>query len=94
MSVSNIFNLSPELFWDCDQKKVDYEKNFRFVVERVLERGNLDDLRLIKSYYGMMRMKEAAINAKFLTERTLHFCACIFEEPIQNFRCFGKSMFQ
>jgi hypothetical protein len=34
-----INNLSPELFWDVSRKEVDPERNERWLIERVLQRG-------------------------------------------------------
>lgn len=86
-------NLSPYLFWDCNQKTVDYKKNYAFVIERVLERGSLSDWQRIKTFYGLEKIKEAALNAKLLTERTLSFCSVVFNVPQNKFKCYGKSMF-
>ena len=36
-------NLSKTLFWDTDPTKIDYEKNARHIIERVLQRGDLSD---------------------------------------------------
>ncbi len=35
--------LSKTLFWDTDIKKIDYEKNARLLIERLLMRGLLND---------------------------------------------------
>ncbi len=35
--------LNKALFWDTDYQDIDYEKHARFVIERVVTRGNLKD---------------------------------------------------
>ena len=46
------------LFWDVDRDKLDAKKNEVFIVERILERGDLDDFRWAHGFYGKEKMKE------------------------------------
>lgn len=83
-----MIKLNPHLFWDCDYSKIDFEKNYGFVVERVLERGSLDDWFAIKKYYGMEKIKQAVLNARYLSQKALAFCSTIFDIPKEKFRCY------
>lgn len=40
------------LFWDIDQSKLDPDKYGSFVVRRILEKGDLDDLKWAVQFYG------------------------------------------
>ncbi len=33
------------IFWDVDFEKIDYDGRAAFVIERVFERGDVDDIR-------------------------------------------------
>ena len=44
---------SVNLFWDADSSQLDLQRNKRYVVQRVLERGSIDDLRPAFEIYGM-----------------------------------------
>jgi hypothetical protein len=83
-----MIKLNPLLFWDCDYTKIDFEKNYGFVVERVLERGSFDDWFAIKKYYGIEKIKQAALNARYLSRKVLAFCSTIFDTPQEEFRCY------
>jgi hypothetical protein len=50
-------SLSPELFWDVDRNSVDLEKNARWLLGRVLERGRWEDWLLIRNHYGRQRIR-------------------------------------
>jgi hypothetical protein len=39
------------LFWDVDPKKIDPEKHKRYIIERMLEFGNKDEIRWLFSFY-------------------------------------------
>ena len=45
-------DFSPNLFWDADPADLDFSKHMKYVVQRVLERGTLDDMRHMFSMYG------------------------------------------
>ncbi len=83
-----MIKLNPLLFWDCDYSKIDFEKNYAFVIVRVLERGSFDDWFAIKKYYGIEKMKEAVLNTRYLSRKVLSFCCAIFDLKQEDFRCF------
>lgn len=41
------------LFWDVDPSAIDLERDRRYVLSRVLERGRLADLRWLVGVYGL-----------------------------------------
>ncbi len=49
---SMIESLSPDLFWDVDPATIHAEKNARWLIERVLQRGKWEDWLVIKNYYS------------------------------------------
>ncbi|MBU0488402.1 MAG: NYN domain-containing protein [Bacteroidetes bacterium] len=80
--------LSKALFWDTEYDKIDFEKNARSVIERVISRGTLDDWFAIKKYYGDERLKQEIIEIRYLDKITLNFCSKYFQLPKTSFRCF------
>ncbi len=46
------------LFWDTDPKKIDAEKNARYVIERVLDFGNDDEVRWLFGHYRRALLRE------------------------------------
>ena len=40
------------IFWDVDSEKLDYEKKAGFIIERVFERGDVEDIRMCRRFYG------------------------------------------
>ncbi len=76
------------IFWDVDFENIDYDAKARFVIERVFDRGDVPDIRNCRRYYGDEKVKEVLLNAKFLSIPTLHLTSGIFNEPLENFRCY------
>lgn len=81
-------DFSEVLFWDVDKSTIDFIKNKKIIIERVLNQGTLNDWNLLKKIYGISAIKEASLQARYLDAKTLSFCVNIFDEPINNFRCY------
>ncbi|MCG2618128.1 hypothetical protein LZZ85_27745 [Terrimonas sp. NA20] len=45
------------LFWDTNLRAIDWERQFRSVIRRVLERGNQDEIDEITRFYGLKKVK-------------------------------------
>ncbi len=80
--------LSKTLFWDTDINKLDYDKHARHIIARVLMRGTLNDWFEIKKYYGKERIKNEALQIRYLDKLTLNFCSQYFGIPRNKFRCY------
>ena len=76
------------LFWDTDISKIDFLKHGKYVIERVLTRGSLDAWFIIKNNYGLEQIKQVALNARWLDEKTLAFCSTYFQIPQEQFKCY------
>ena len=75
------------LFWDVDKKKIDPEGHARFVIGRVLMRGNRQDWNSLKTFYGLERIEHESLQLRYLDKKTLAFVSCYFNRDIKEFRC-------
>ena len=82
--------LSKHIFWDIDLKSIDYNKHISLIIERVFIYGNLEDWKIIKQHYGVEKIKVEALKIRVLDKKTLSFLSLLFNEPIQNFRCYKQ----
>lgn len=83
--------LSKGIFWDTDPSSLDYDRHARFVIERVVTRGQLSDFRKILAYYGKPRMAKEAVQIRSLDKKSLHFLSSFLSIPIQQFRCYTQT---
>ena len=88
MSSKPIPILARRIFWDVDFDKLDYDGKASFVIERVFERGDVEDIRQCRRYYGDDKVKQALLEAKFLPEHRLHLASAVIHEPLEKFRCY------
>ena len=81
-----IFN--KRIFWDVVFEKINYDTKANFVIERVFERGDVEDIRNCRRYYGDDKVREALLNAKFLPETRMYLASAVIDRPITDFRCY------
>lgn len=80
-------SLSQRLFWDVDPETIDDRAHCRYVIQRVLERGSLDDIRATVAHYTMPFMIAEAQQIRSLDPVTLAFAACLGDVKEETFRC-------
>lgn len=81
-----IFN--KRIFWDVNFEQIDYDAKANFVIERVFERGDVDDIRQCRRYYGDEKVTSTLLNTKFLPEHRMHLASAVIGKPLNEFRCY------
>lgn len=79
-------DLSTNLFWDINPVELDFQKNARQIIERVITRGSLEDWYVIRDYYGVEKIKQEVIMIRSLDPVTLNFWSLMFDVPKEKFR--------
>lgn len=77
------------LFWDIDINTLDYDKHTRFIIERVLLKGDLPDWFELRKIYGIERIKKEVLQIRYFDKKTLSFLSLIFNIPKEKFRCYN-----
>lgn len=75
------FPFSQNLFWDTSIEKIDLKKNQRYIIERVLTRGFLEDFYILLQLYTTSELKEAILKSRELDAKTINFCSNYFNIP-------------
>ena len=83
MADKPIFN--KRIFWDVVFENIDYDAKANFVIERVFERGDVDDIRNCHRYYDQDEVREALLNAKFLPMATMYLSSAVIDWPMTDF---------
>lgn len=76
------------IFWDVDFMQIDYDAKANFVIVRVFERGDVEDIRQCRRYYGDEKVTQALLKAKFLPEHRIHLASAVINKPLEEFRCY------
>lgn len=81
------------LFWDIDEGKLDYEKKAEWVVRRVFERGDLDDIFLLVYYYGSEKVMSVLKTTSGLKKSDMLLAALMFQLQPKDFVCYNLNQF-
>lgn len=76
------------LFWDTDYAKLDWEKNASYIVDRVMQRGTVEDFKTILAHYGRKRLREIIKNLRYMDKRPMYFASVYFQIPLNEMRCY------
>lgn len=77
------------LFWDVDREKLDPKKYGEFIIQRILEKGDLDDLGWAKKIYGEKKMEKVFCqNQNKLDKKSVNFWQNYFN--LEKSKCIQK----
>ncbi len=65
--------INPALLWEYDLDTFNYEKSYKIVIERVLERGNLEEWREMAGIYSKEQILETIDWSSQLAKRDKEF---------------------
>ncbi|MBI5050695.1 MAG: hypothetical protein HZC11_07480 [Nitrospirae bacterium] len=62
------------LFWDVDREKLSPEKDWYFIIERILEFGDIDDVVWMELTFSRDKITETLKKSRILSNRTRSYC--------------------
>ena len=81
--------LSKHLFWDVNIDDIDIRKHQKFIIERIVKRGNLKDFRLLLKSFNNKVIIQNIIKIRSLDTKTLVFLSSFFDVDKNKFRCYN-----
>jgi len=63
--------LNRAYFWDVNIADLDVERNSAYIIRRVFELGDIDEIGLTHGWYGTVRCREALLTAEYLRESAI-----------------------
>ena len=79
------------IFWDVDFDKLDYTNKASFVIERVFERGDVEDIRQCRRFYGDEKIRVVLTKAKWLSLHTIYLACALFENELTDYQCYNTA---
>ncbi len=86
---NHINNLSEHLFWDIDVNQLKIKEYAKFIIERVINRGNYKDWLNLLNLYSSKEIKKHIVDIKTFDKRTLSFLSMYYNIDINKFRCYN-----
>lgn len=78
------------LLWEYDIDRFNWEEMRTLVVQRVIERGRMDDFYAILNIYGLSGVKDAIKQISYLNPRDLSFVCSVFNLKKENLKCYSN----
>lgn len=79
-----------QYFWDVPFEKLEIKKHAFLVIKRVLDRGNLSDIRWLIKTYGKDKIKKVVMETRDLSRPTGNFWADILGIDKNQVPCLQK----
>ncbi|HAF29403.1 MAG TPA: hypothetical protein DCG75_10190 [Bacteroidales bacterium] len=84
----HISDLSKHLFWDVDSTSIDFEKNKRLIIHRVMDYGLFIDWKILIKLYGIEEIAKIAIQIIDLDKRSASLISLLSGIPKDQFKCY------
>lgn len=82
--------LRKSLLWEYDLDQFNWIDMRILVVQRVIERGRMNDFHAILNLYGLSGVKEAIKQIAYLNPKDLSFVCSVFNLEKEDLRCYKK----
>lgn len=84
-----IQGFSDYIFWDVDKNTIDLVLNAPYVVQRVLEYGQIGDWKNLLNYYGLAEIVRISRGLRTLDPKALSFISTVSGTPLDQFRSYN-----
>ena len=83
----NIPVFSSKYFWDVNPFALDVQQHKAFIIERLLEYGDIDSLTWINKIYTKEDIQDVVMRSRRITPKTGNFFSLYFGIPKENILC-------
>jgi len=92
--MKNIPNLSSKTLWDVDIASLSFDESADWIIERVFDRGSLEEVISVINYYGKEEVQHTMQNiSTFLPNHSILLAKAIFGLSFNDFKCLEKRPF-
>lgn len=88
MNAGKEIKLNERILWDIDPKKLDMQLHKTWIIQRVLEYGEMGDWKAVYAYYGLNTIVDACKTMRTLDKRALSFICCLSNTKKEDYRCY------
>ena len=78
------------LFWDINPKKLDVNKCSRYVIERIMERGDIPHIKWMLRSFSNAWFRKTLCNSHQLSKKAATFWSLFLKVPQKDILCLSK----
>jgi len=79
------------LLWDVEVKSIDIERHRFFIIARIIDYGNCEDIKWMRQTYTDGQIKEVVCKRKGISKKSGHFWAAYYRIPEEEVKCLQES---
>lgn len=80
-----------KFFWEYGEIEIDLQKNWFFIIERLLEYGDLEAVKWAFEHFGQNKLIEVVKASRNLSKKTASMWQNYFNLPKEDIRCMSLS---
>ncbi len=77
-------------FWDTNIENLDLQKHQNYIIERLLEFGDFEQIDWINKSYNREIIKSVLMSSKRISPKTGNFFSLIYNFPKEEMQCMKK----
>ncbi|MCL2138028.1 MAG: hypothetical protein FWH41_00675 [Treponema sp.] len=81
---------SSQCFWDLDKTKLSLDNSKNYIINRVLCRGNMNDIKKLFNYYGWDTIKEEVVKIRYLNDKIFNWLSSLLKIKPEKFKCYNN----
>ena len=85
-----LLQLTKGLFWNSDVNILDYTRDKKYIIERILDAGLENDEIIMWKLYSYDEIKDIAINMENLHKDKVTYMSFVLKIKETDFRCYNK----
>ena len=90
-----MISLSEKTFWDVEITETDLKNSHEWIINRIFDRGTLDEVLGVINYYGFDFVKQVLITTSDnLPDHAILLARAIFKLNQSDFKCSERKPFQ
>ena len=90
-NVDSIPERIKRLFWDVDKERIDIKDQRSFIIRRIIDFGNMDDVKWMLNVYTSDEIIEVVKKSRGLSRKSAYFWSAYFNIPKKDVECLKKS---
>ncbi len=75
------------LFWDADKKAVSKGQHRAYIIRRIMDYGNIEDVKWMLTTYTAQEIMEVVKKSRGLSRKSAYFWAAYFNIPKEEIAC-------
>ena len=75
------------LFWDVNKEDVDIKTHRAYIIRRILDYGNIEDVKWVLKIYSQKEIVEVVKKSRGLSRKSAYFWSTYFNIPKEEVAC-------